>query len=83
MSPSLPQHFASIRKSFRIQEIGKMAVPKRKHSNARTGTRRSHDHKEKKQIMHCPECSYAIPTHKVCPKCGHYMGRPIVEPKED
>ncbi|MCL2120141.1 MAG: 50S ribosomal protein L32 [Planctomycetaceae bacterium] len=59
-----------------------MAVPKRKHSNARSGTRRSHDHKEKKQISNCPECSYAVPTHKVCPNCGYYMGRPIIEVKE-
>ncbi|MDR1491110.1 MAG: 50S ribosomal protein L32 [Planctomycetaceae bacterium] len=59
-----------------------MAVPKRKQSNARTGTRRSHDHKEKIQLTHCSECSEAIPTHVVCPNCGKYQGRLFVEPKE-
>ncbi|HBT77880.1 MAG TPA: 50S ribosomal protein L32 [Planctomycetaceae bacterium] len=52
-----------------------MAVPKRKHSNARTGSRRSHDHKKLVQRSQCPECSRAIPSHVVCPNCGHYMGR--------
>ncbi|MDR0521529.1 MAG: 50S ribosomal protein L32 [Planctomycetaceae bacterium] len=56
-----------------------MAVPKRKHSNARTGTRRSHDHKTPVQRTNCPECSTAVPTHVVCPKCGHYMGREVVK----
>ncbi|MDR2344538.1 MAG: 50S ribosomal protein L32 [Planctomycetaceae bacterium] len=58
-----------------------MAVPKRKHSNARTGSRRSHDHKEMVQITYCTGCSTAIMTHVICPKCGTYMDRKIVEPK--
>ena len=33
-----------------------MAVPKRKHSNARTGSRRAHDGKTAKQISYCPKC---------------------------
>jgi large subunit ribosomal protein L32 len=56
-----------------------MAVPKRKHSNARTGTRRSQDAKTPKQLYPCPECSTAVPSHVVCPKCGHYMGRNVTK----
>ncbi|MGL4943438.1 MAG: 50S ribosomal protein L32 [Thermoguttaceae bacterium] len=56
-----------------------MAVPKRKHSNARTGTRRSHDHKTPIQTSPCPECSRQNPSHVVCPNCGYYMGRVITE----
>jgi len=56
-----------------------MAVPKRKHTNARTGSRRAHDAKRPRQLMHCPVCSTAVPSHVVCPKCGHYMGRKVVE----
>ena len=56
-----------------------MAVPKRKHSNSRTGTRRAHDGKAPRQLARCSECNTWIPTHVVCPKCGHYMGRKIVE----
>ena len=56
-----------------------MAVPKRRQSRARTGMRRAHDFKKPKQLTYCPQCSAAVPTHRVCPKCGHYMGRTIVE----
>jgi len=59
-----------------------MAVPKRKHSNARTGSRRAHNAIRPKQLEYCPKCSMAIPSHTVCPKCGHYGGRTIVEPEE-
>jgi len=56
-----------------------MAVPKRKQSNARTGSRRAHDHKTPIQRTNCPECSTAVPTHVICPKCGYYMGREVVK----
>ena len=60
-----------------------MAVPKRKHSNARTGSRRAHDAKQPRQLTYCNRCSTAIPTHVICPKCGHYMGRPVVEMEDE
>jgi large subunit ribosomal protein L32 len=56
-----------------------MAVPKRKHSNARTGSRRAHHFKNSIQVSPCAQCNAEIPSHTVCPNCGHYMGRPIVE----
>ncbi|HUT09275.1 MAG TPA: 50S ribosomal protein L32 [Thermoguttaceae bacterium] len=56
-----------------------MAVPKRRHSNARTGTRRSQDAKKPKQLSYCEKCSTAVPSHAVCPKCGHYMGRKVMD----
>lgn len=56
-----------------------MAVPKRKHSNSRTGTRRAHDAKKAKQLSYCSECRSAVPTHVVCPTCGNYMGRKVVD----
>ena len=54
-----------------------MAVPKRKHSNSRTGKRRSQDAKKPRQIEYCSQCSSAVPSHTVCAKCGHYMGRKV------
>lgn len=56
-----------------------MAVPKRKQSNSRTGKRRSHDGKKPRQLTYCTKCSTAVPTHVVCPNCGHYMGRQVIE----
>jgi large subunit ribosomal protein L32 len=55
-----------------------MAVPKRRQSNAR----RAHDAKKARQLQTCPKCSTAVPSHVICPKCGYYMGRVIVEPEE-
>jgi large subunit ribosomal protein L32 len=60
-----------------------MAVPKRKQSNARTGSRRAHDAKKPPQLHFCPTCSTAVPSHVICPNCGYYMGRVVVEPKDD
>jgi large subunit ribosomal protein L32 len=59
-----------------------MAVPKRKHSNSRTGKRRSHHHVKKRQVGYCPQCNGPVPTHTVCPKCGYYQGRIVVEHEE-
>ncbi len=59
-----------------------MAVPKRKHSNARTGSRRAHDGLKPRHILYCAQCGTAVPPHVVCPNCGHYMGRRVVEPEE-
>jgi len=55
-----------------------MAVPKRKQSNARTGSRRAHHAKRPRQLTVCPKCSTTVPTHVVCPNCGYYMGRQVV-----
>lgn len=60
-----------------------MAVPKRKQSNSRTGRRRAHDAKQAKQLTLCPKCNTALPTHVVCPNCGNYMGRVVVEQEEE
>lgn len=56
-----------------------MAVPKRKHSNSRTGKRRSHDNIKPRELANCPRCSIALPTHVVCPNCGYYQGRVVVD----
>lgn len=58
-----------------------MAVPKRKQSNARTGSRRAHDGLKPRQLTICSNCSISLPTHVVCPKCGFYMGR-VVNPNK-
>ena len=60
-----------------------MAVPKRRQSNSRTGKRRSHHAIKPRQLTYCPKCSTAVPTHVICPNCGHYMGRNVVEMAEE
>jgi len=56
-----------------------MAVPKRKQSHARTAKRRSHNAIKPKQLVACPQCGTPAPSHVVCPTCGSYQGRTIVE----
>jgi len=56
-----------------------MAVPKKRQSHARTAKRRSHHAIKARQLQNCPQCQEAIPSHVVCPKCGHYQGRALVE----
>lgn len=60
-----------------------MAVPKRKHSNSRTGKRRSHDSLRAKELTSCPKCGNRLPTHVLCPRCGYYQGRVVDEEQED
>ncbi|MBQ2682616.1 MAG: 50S ribosomal protein L32 [Thermoguttaceae bacterium] len=59
-----------------------MAVPKRKHSNARTGSRRSQDGKKPASMARCPECGKVNLNHTVCANCGYYMGRKVVSTEE-
>ncbi len=59
-----------------------MAVPKRKHSNSRSGKRRSHDALKAKKLQACPRCGAQTPSHVICENCGYYMGRTFVETDE-
>ncbi len=60
-----------------------MAVPKRKQSNSRTGSRRAHDFLTPRALTICPKCSTSLPTHVICPKCGFYMTRVVVPSAEE
>ena len=60
-----------------------MAVPKRRTSHARQGKRRSHQHVKPVQVQYCPQCNEPVLPHRVCPNCGFYQGREVVEQKEE
>jgi large subunit ribosomal protein L32 len=59
-----------------------MAVPKRRQSKARSKKRNSHKALRLIQLSHCPQCQTQVPSHVVCPNCGFYQGRTMVEPEE-
>lgn len=59
-----------------------MAVPKRKQAKGRSRRRRSHNQVKKVQLQYCPQCQTPVPTHVVCPTCGYYQGRTLVEIEE-
>ncbi|RME03251.1 MAG: 50S ribosomal protein L32 [Planctomycetota bacterium] len=57
-----------------------MAVPKRKVSKARKKKRRSHLALNTPSLARCPRCKHATLLHQVCPNCGHYKGRMVLDP---
>ncbi len=59
-----------------------MPVPKKKHSRARQGTRRSEWKTKLFNVAKCPQCQAPILPHHACPSCGTYQGRMVLEIKE-
>jgi large subunit ribosomal protein L32 len=57
--------------------------PKRKHSSGRRDRRRAHDHLETLNLVQCSNCGEMILPHRVCPHCGHYKGREIIETEKE
>jgi large subunit ribosomal protein L32 len=58
-----------------------MAVPKQKQSHSRTNKRRSQHRIDAPTVNECPHCHSARRPHRVCPECGYYGGRQVLEPK--
>lgn len=59
-----------------------MAVPKKKSSSSRGGHRRSHDSIASPNLAVCSNCQEMRPSHRVCPACGWYDGREVVQTQE-
>jgi large subunit ribosomal protein L32 len=59
-----------------------MPNPKRRHSSRRTATRRAHDGLKRPALSECPNCHEPKQPHRVCPHCGHYKGREVIEVAE-
>lgn len=58
-----------------------MALPKRRHSKARTRTRRSTWKTSITVSSACPQCHEPKLPHRVCGSCGYYKGRKVVDVK--
>lgn len=57
-----------------------MAVPKRKKGRAKTHSRRSANSTVVvPAVSECPQCHAPKLPHRVCPECGYYNGREVVE----
>ncbi|MFC1873407.1 50S ribosomal protein L32 [Chloroflexota bacterium] len=54
------------------------ALPKRRYAKARQGKRRSHLGLKSPSVEYCPQCSSPKLPHHVCPACGTYAGREII-----
>lgn len=60
-----------------------MAVPKKKTSPSRRSMRRAHDALKKVASMECPQCGERKLPHHICPACGQYKGRQVLEKPVD
>jgi large subunit ribosomal protein L32 len=59
-----------------------MGVPKRRHSKQRSRRRRAANmNLEAPNLIKCPQCHELIVSHRVCPDCGYYKNRKVVESK--
>lgn len=57
-----------------------MAVPERKHSQARKNKRRSNVWKlDAPSFSRCTQCGELKLPHRVCGNCGYYKGKEIVK----
>jgi len=61
-----------------------VAHPKRKHSHSRTRKRRTHQKITAPQLATCSECKKLKVAHMVCPFCGYYGNKLVIDvtPKE-
>ena len=57
--------------------------PKRKISKGRRDRRRAHDALKAVNTVVCSNCGNKRLPHTVCPNCGHYKGREVVEIKKE
>lgn len=58
-----------------------MAVPKRKTSKARQRSRSANWRVVAPKLTPCPQCHKPKMPHRLCPECGFYRGREVVEKK--
>jgi len=54
-------------------------LPKRKISKGRRDRRRTHDNLKTRKLVTCPNCGEMRLPHHVCPHCGFYKGREVVD----
>ncbi|MFZ4627970.1 MAG: 50S ribosomal protein L32 [Blastocatellia bacterium] len=56
-----------------------MPNPKRRHSKSRSRKRRTHDALNRTGLSGCPNCGSMRLPHRVCPSCGFYAGRVVLD----
>ncbi len=61
-----------------IQGVDKMAVPKRKTSRMKKRQRKAANRYEGVQANFCTNCSAPAASHRVCPSCGCYNGKQVL-----
>ncbi|TBR15258.1 50S ribosomal protein L32 [bacterium] len=58
-----------------------MPLPKKRHSAARGRRRRTHWKIKAMNLIPCPQCKQMKMPHRVCPVCGTYDKKQVIEIK--
>ena len=58
-----------------------MGNPKRRHSKQRGRLRRTFYKLKTAGLNKCSQCGKAAKPHMVCPHCGYYKGRQVIDMK--
>jgi large subunit ribosomal protein L32 len=58
-------------------------LPKRKISKGRRNRRRAHDALQARNLVACSNCGSMRLPHTVCPNCGFYQGREVIESEKE
>ena len=58
-----------------------MPNPKRRHSRSRRDKRRANERLDMVGLSVCPQCKMPKQPHRICPHCGYYKGKQVIEIK--
>jgi len=56
-----------------------MPVARQRHTKARRDRARVFLKLKTRKLVECSNCKKEIIPHKVCPKCGYYKGKEVVD----
>lgn len=56
-----------------------MGVPKKRHSKSKVGKRKMHYYLVPPSLVKCENCGKTKEPHTVCPFCGFYKGKKVLE----
>ncbi|PIQ88566.1 MAG: 50S ribosomal protein L32 [Candidatus Omnitrophica bacterium CG11_big_fil_rev_8_21_14_0_20_42_13] len=59
-----------------------MPLPKRRFSKTRSRKKRTHKKIKATLLSVCPQCKQPKLSHRICPTCGYYKGRQVIEIKD-
>jgi len=55
-----------------------MGTPTQRHTKSKRNQRRMHIFLERPALIFCPKCGKPILPYTVCPNCGYYKGREVI-----
>jgi large subunit ribosomal protein L32 len=59
-----------------------MAVPKKRRSKSKKRIKRACWKIDEPNLRPCPKCGAKTMPHQVCPECGYYKNREVIQIKE-